>query len=1132
MHPGDVLADRFRIDRPAGEGAMGAVFRGHDLARDQPVAIKTFRADAAPPRNAGAVPLVHGVIPSVRFMREAETLAALQAEGVVRYVHHGEDRDGQPFLVMEWIEGPTLAQALRERGLTPFAALQLGQRLASALAATHRAGIVHRDLKPGNIMLPGGELAQARIVDFGIARIAGTGAEITTQHGQLGTPRYMAPEQIRDPRAVDGRADVFALGCVLFECLTGTPAFGGEDPVTVLAQVLFQHANEPSALRPELPEWLDRTIGRLLAKQREQRPDAHALAVELAAVLASAAAIELAALPAAPARVPSIAAPSQPGAAGVTMSATRDAQLEPPPLRPSVELWPARVHSLRARLPDSAGVLIGRDAELAALSPQLERGAPIALWGSAGMGKTRLALELAQRALAERATPIDAVLFVELSAAHSTADAVRMVAEQAQLLPGASDQPEALVGALLAKLGRVLLVLDRVEQLAGQIEPLIKLWTAAAPRLQLIVTSRIRLRLPQAFELHPLASTVPDLAPGSHALSPAASLVLARTRALLPDLPDAGQLDARTADALERIARALDGIPRAIELAAARVAVLGLDGVLERLSAPLQLLGGRPSEPHATTMRGAIAWSWAGLSEPERQVCMQCAVFRDGFEPAAAQAVVALANGAPPLPELLRSLREQSLLVSRTARGDARQLRLSLFAAVREFALEQWTLHAPNDALLAAAPSRHAHYFAARARELLAAPVALDDERAGLAPLRARERENLVAALEHALAAQPPELAAAFTMLRALEPVLLARGLAGELASLLQRALSLAATAVPADLQLAEQLAAARQLHARLLLPAGQLERARAELASALASAQQLELSALQAGIWLDLGVAHHFARELEAARSCYQTALALLQEHDDVINEARCVGNLAAIAHDRGELQAALSGYRRAIALLEATQEPRLLANFCGNLALCEHELAQTEAARASYQRALALLEPLGDARLLGIVLSNFGTLELAQGRLGDALALQERACVLLQDAGDPRSDGLARGRRAVALSLLDRLPEAERQSANAERMLRRDPLGSAVLALLHAFIELGHARLATRSGSFEQAQAELDASAQRAERAQHAELHDTRLYDQCDDVRLYLSVLEPALARERAVLEQARRAQGSGAA
>jgi tetratricopeptide (TPR) repeat protein len=189
----------------------------------------------------------------------------------------------------------------------------------------------------------------------------------------------------------------------------------------------------------------------------------------------------------------------------------------------------------------------------------------------------------------------------------------------------------------------------------------------------------------------------------------------------------------------------------------------------------------------------------------------------------------------------------------------------------------------------------------------------------------------------------------------------------------------------------------------------------------------------------------------------------------------------------------------------------------------VAQQQLQQLDAARESYRRALALLEPLGDARLLGIVLSNFGTLELAQRRRAVALALQERAGALLRDAGDPRSDALARGRRAVALSVQGRLPDAERASAHAERMLRRDPLGRAVLTLLRAFIELGHARRALETGALDQAGAELDAARARAEQAERDQLNGRRVSEQSDDLRLYLRVLMPELERVSAQLAAA---------
>ncbi|HMI94031.1 MAG TPA: protein kinase, partial [Polyangiales bacterium] len=1074
MREGDLLEERFRIEHRAGQGAMGTVFRALDVTAAQTVAVKTFRLD--PPA------------PVARFAREAEALASLNADGVVRYVHHGRDEAGQPFLVMEWIEGPSLAERLHARALQPLAALQLAQRLAQALAAVHRAGIVHRDLKPSNIMLPDGELTGACIVDFGIARLAAATSAITTQRGQLGTPRYMAPEQIRDAHAVDGRADVFALGCVLFECLTGAPAFGGDDPVSVIAQILFQPALEPSALVPALPEPIDRLLERLLARERSRRPEAAVLADELAAIASSALGRELAALPTAQAADasaardlrsehtrPPDAPPTRPSRPQQHARATLGATVDEPPLRLSSELW--RQPPQASAWPGHAGALIGRERELDALSRQLASGAAIALWGGAGVGKTRLALEIARRAVGR-----DAVLLVDLGAARSTQDAVREVADRAGLMLPPTDRPELLVGALLAKLGKVLLVLDRVEPLAGQIEPLIRLWANSAAGLALITTSRVRLRLEGAFELGPLATIERAVAtaqtPSVPALSPAACLLLERVRAVLPELPNAAAIDRGTAVALERVASGLDGIPLALELAAARVSVLGLDGLFARLSAPLELLADRRAGAHADPLRAALLWSWSLLGEYERAVFMQCALFRGGFELAAAQAVVALADGAPPLPVLLQTLREQSLLVGRAAPDDPLRMRLSMLAPVRELALEQWAEHARTSPAFAAAADRHARYYAARARRLLSGaedagtPAPAVDARLQFQ----RERENARAAIEHALSSQPAPHDA-LALLRALEPELLARGPGGELALWLERALALAA-ALPAAadrMELEAERTAARLVHARLLAPAGQSEQAKHELRAVLHDAERLQLPALQASAWLDLGVAHHFARELEPAGACYQRALELLASCDDVVSEARCSGNLAAIAHDRGELQAALQGYRQAIALLEPTGEQRLLANFCGNRALCEHELEQLEPARTSYQRAIVLLEPLGDARLLGIVLSNFGTLELEQQRPSAALALHERACALLEGAGDPRSHALARGRRAVSLALLDRPEDAERDCAAAERSLRRDPVGSGVIALLRAFVDIAHGREAARGHATAQAQAEL---------------------------------------------------------
>jgi tetratricopeptide (TPR) repeat protein len=1065
MRAGELLDGRFRIETQAGEGAMGVVLRALDLSTGEPVAIKLMRLDRAHDE---------------RFAREAEALARVRSDGVVRYVHHGLDREGRPYLAMQWIDGPSLDQRLGEGGLQALDALRLAEHLARALHEVHAAGIVHRDLKPSNIMLPHGALSEARIMDFGIAKLGGERAVLTTASGQLGTPRYMAPEQIRDPAAVDGRADVFALGCVLFECLTGVPAFPADDPIAVIAQILFQPAPEPSALWPSLPDPIDRLFETLLARAREARPSALELAQALARLLQSPLDRVLSAVP-----PPVACAPSSP-LDGARLDPT--AAASEPPLRLSRERQSAPELEPLLNARGAQGALIGRERQLAFAATQLAQGVPVALWGSAGVGKTRLALELMRNAAEHRAR-----LFVDLSFAASTEDAVRSIAEQAGLTLPPTERPELVMSALLGKLGRVLLVLDRVESLAGAIEPLVRLLCDHGPRLQLIVTSRLRLRLPSAIELLGLSSELLSSGDGAARLSPAATLLHARAREALPGLPDVDQLAPESATALERVASALEGNPLAIELAAARASVLGLDGLLARVSRPMTMFSELPDDP----IREALEWSFDELDRHAHSALLQCAQFRGGFELLAAEAVVALAADAPPLAALLPTLREHSLLVGR-AGGAAGRVRFSLPSIVRELALERCSKYAMHDALLASAPARHMRHFAGLASELLARPGSELHARFSL------EQHNALAALRHAIDAPAPDLAAAFALLRALEPVLLARGPAGELATLLDRALELARDRSEPQLQAARL--SGRQLRARLLAPRGMLERASAELREVIEGARVLGAVALEASARLDLGVAHHFGRELDAARACYQRALELLARCDDPVSEARCVGNLAAIAHDRAELQPALADYRRAIALLEGTNEQRLLANFWGNRALCEHELEQPGLAAESYQRALALLEPLGDARLLGIVLSNYGTLVLEQDGPAAALPLQQRACALLQGAGDPRSDALARGRRAVAHAQLDQSEEAERDCVFAERALRRDPIGVAVIDLFRAFLELAHARRALRTGSSVLAAAACAAAARRLERATAG--------DRCDDLRLYVRLLQPALA------------------
>ncbi|HSK00217.1 MAG TPA: protein kinase [Kofleriaceae bacterium] len=270
MQPGSVLGDRFEIEQRIGIGGMGEVFRARDRATGETVALKVI-AGGREHQDA-------------RFAREIELLAELSHPGIVRYVDHGETAPGELFLAMEWLDGEDLRSRLERGPLAVGEAVTLATRVAEALGAAHARGIVHRDLKPSNLFLPGGRVDEVKVLDFGIARRAG-GTQLTQDGVMIGTPGYMAPEQARNHGEVDARADVFALGCVLFHCLTGTPPFGGDSAAAILAKILFSEAPRVSARWTEVPEDLDALIAQMLAHEPPLRPsDGANLAAALGAL--------------------------------------------------------------------------------------------------------------------------------------------------------------------------------------------------------------------------------------------------------------------------------------------------------------------------------------------------------------------------------------------------------------------------------------------------------------------------------------------------------------------------------------------------------------------------------------------------------------------------------------------------------------------------------------------------------------------------------------------------------------------------------------------------------------------------------------------------------------------------------
>lgn len=263
----DTFAQRIEVLEEAGRGGMGIVFRARLRADGTPIAIKELS-----PRDH---------VDLERFLKEADALERLDHAGIVRYREHGAMHDGRHYLAIDWLDGESLRTRLERGALGVVEAVDLARQIAEALCHAHDHGIVHRDLKPGNLMLVG---TRVILVDFGIARRVDAEHATLTRTGQiLGTPGYFSPEQLTAGAVIDGRTDVFALGCVVHEMLTGERAFAGDDVVQLIVEAM---TGEPRVV-PDVPVRLSSLVTAMLSKRPLDRPSAREAADELAAMHAA-----------------------------------------------------------------------------------------------------------------------------------------------------------------------------------------------------------------------------------------------------------------------------------------------------------------------------------------------------------------------------------------------------------------------------------------------------------------------------------------------------------------------------------------------------------------------------------------------------------------------------------------------------------------------------------------------------------------------------------------------------------------------------------------------------------------------------------------------------------------------------
>jgi len=671
---------RYRVEEWIGGGGFAGVYLARQAGTDRPVAVKLLHLDRA--RDAES---------AERLVREARTAASVSHPNIVEVLDAGVSDDGRPFVVMELVEGTDLHEVLDRRTRLPHArAIRIGLQILDALAAAHDAGVVHRDIKPANVMLEGTDRSGApgedrvKLLDFGLSTLPGqlASTRLTASAVCMGTPGYMAPEQLLSARDVDHRADVYSACALLYRAIGGRLPFDADTYAQLVLEVFGGRPTPLRELAPESPRHVCDAVDRGLAKDADARwQSAEQVAAALRGQVTSAdGPTDRVQLPEESRQT--LPDPVVPGPELRSSSPTPSVTVSP--LEETVLDEPSARH--RSRRPWShrgrrRSAFVGRERQLADLARFFgeEDEQIVTLLGPGGIGKTRLAQRFAETS-GLTAWPCD------LADATSVEDVCAAVRLGLDVLPqetaGEAD-PATGIGDVLALRGTGLLVLDDVERVAEAAAPVVDAWASAAPEVRILITSRQRLGIPGevVYEVPPLGLPDREADPLE---TDAVRLLVDRVRRLRRDFTVRDE----DAEKLSRLVRMLDGIPLALELAAPRLAMLGVSELLERMGDRFSALG-EPASPRPArqaTLESAIEWSWELLDETERQALTQCSVFRGGFTVDAAERILSLEGGRKAVIDVLSRLRDKSVLHFLPPERSGGEPRLGCYQSIRDFA--------------------------------------------------------------------------------------------------------------------------------------------------------------------------------------------------------------------------------------------------------------------------------------------------------------------------------------------------------------------------------------------------------------------------------------------------------------
>ncbi len=1077
---------RYRILSLLGEGAFGAVFLAHDDLLQRKVAIKASR----PGR-------LKTLAETESFLREARLAAQLRHPALIEVFDVGRDEDLGCYIVMEYVAGRTLSEVAQAAPLACWRSAAWIATVADAVHCAHKIGLIHCDLKPANILLDRNE--QPHVADFGLAI---SELDQRTREGLVGgSPAYMAPEQIRgEAHRFDGRTDLWALGAILYELLTGRKPFSGSGFSEIFDEILHREPKPPRQIDDTIPIELEWICLKCLSKEvRERYTTGFDLAVDLRQAISNVGGDDALRGP-------------------ISQSATEGDKGRSPAARK--HLSPLERSSRSNLPPEPLNDLIGREREVAHVMALLAEPNTrlLTLLGPGGMGKSRLALQVAHQLSGERP---GGCWFAELSECRTATDVAYAVARALQAPLSDAEPPELAVAHVLQFRKPLLLVLDNFEQVVSAAQSTIGQWGQLAPDIQFLVTSRIALGLngERTFELEPLALPSPDASLASSDLEQIPSIRLFCERARAANERFQGnELDL---PAIAAICAQLDGIPLALELAAARIKVLTPSEIVQRLERKFELLQSsrRDVATRQQTLSGAIDWSFDLLCDWERHAFMQICAFRGGFDWDAAEAVIDLSpfSHAPTTLDVVQSLRDKSLLIRQeTSFGT----RFGIYQSIREYG----DLRSEREIGTAERASLHrrlASHFIART-ESWNGKIDTANGIEALARLEP-EIENIFAVQDHSLKTGDAQTAARAIL--AIDRAIAIRGPAGQRLPRLERSLAalgadsspLAATLLVAaseaaqasgDWDRAEQLAdravnATRSLQQPALGSAAlrqqaEIHRQRGAPDVALvllASAEELSRSVSDPRGVAACLVARGFvlwqqgnsdlALELitESERICHSLGAKL-----DAIPIARRKGH---VMTQQGNTFQALRCYAEAEAIAREFGDDRSLRLAVGDRANVLAIQGDFSGALDCYHEAEALARRLGDKRGLAVTIGNRGILLADQGQPAAALQCYVQAEALNREMQSRYGIAVNLGNRGVALDDLGRYDEAL-ACLSAARAMNEQTGNKFLLALNRGDL----AAVFQHQGYHAKAQVELSAALELLE-AVHSRSVEAFVYD-----------------------------------